>query len=83
MAQPRAGQGALCQSTQEGTGCLPAGQSPAGREGEKLGQLDRVGARRGVAVSLGWRWEGCFSPRVEAGLAVLWPQPPAPAGPLC
>lgn len=68
MAPPRAGQGALCRSTQEGTGCLPAGQCPAGREGESLAQLDQVGARRGVAVSLGWRWEGCFSPPVEAEL---------------
>lgn len=69
MAQPRVLQGTLCCSTQEGTGCLPAGQCPAGREGERLGQLVQVGANRGVPGSRGWRWEGRFSPPVQAGLA--------------
>lgn len=87
MAQPRVRQGTLCCSPQEGTGCLPAGQCPAAREGERLGQLDQVGASEGS----GGRGDGggrdAFLPpfrqswRSGRGLAVALATAPGPGCP--
>lgn len=59
MVQPWVPQGRVCW-----TGCLLGGQCPVGRKGERLGQLDRRGASRGVLGS--WGGNGRDSPLPQA-----------------